>query len=68
MLVVHLLFGLILGALAAVGSLLIGFSVWGALAFCVVGGNLGVCLSVGAMVLLSTPRAPSVHLSASVGS
>jgi hypothetical protein len=68
MLIVHLLFGFILGALAAVGSLLMGISVWGALAFYIVGGNLGVCLSIGAMVLLSTPRAPSARLSASIGS
>ena len=68
MLVVHLLFGLILGALAAVGSLLMGFSVWGAIAFYILGGNLGVCLSVGAILLTSASRAPSVRLSASLES
>ena len=68
MLIVHLLFGLILGALTAVGILLMGFSVWGAIAFYILGGNLGVCLSVGAMVLRSALRAPSGRLGASVGS
>ena len=68
MLIAHWFFGLSLGALAAVGSLSMGLSVWGAIAFHIVGGNLAICLGVGAMVLRSTPRAPNACLGASLES
>ena len=43
--------GLFVGVLAAGASLLLGFSIWSALGFYIVGGSLGVGLSVLPMLL-----------------
>jgi hypothetical protein len=64
----HLLCGFILGAVCAVGSLLTGFSTWGAVGFYVLGGNLGICLSAGALMLRSVSASGNVRMGASMES
>ena len=45
MLLVLLLCGILVGALAAVASLVGGFSLWAAFGFYVLGGVVGICAS-----------------------
>jgi hypothetical protein len=46
MLIRHLVVGVVVGALAALGSGLMGFSIWAVVGFYILGGNLGLGLSV----------------------
>lgn len=48
MVVGHLMSGVVLGLLAAVASVLMGFSLLAAFGFYVLGGNVGLALSVAA--------------------
>jgi hypothetical protein len=42
MVIAHLMVGFLAGALAAVTSLVMGYSFWSAVGFYIVGGNLGM--------------------------
>lgn len=68
MLAGHLLCGFILGAVCAVGSLVTGFSAWGAAGFYILGGNLGICLSAGALMHRSMSASEDVGVKASIES
>lgn len=50
MLIVHLFFGFIFGALAVVAAVLLGLSSWGGVGCYVVGANVGLLASVSAML------------------
>ena len=52
MLLGHLLCGVLFGALICVGCVLLGLSLWGAIASLVVGANVGL----GASVTTGSPR------------
>ncbi len=68
MLAGHLLCGFMLGALCAVGSLVMGFSAWSALGFYILGGNLGICLSAGALIFRSVSGSENMRMSPSIES
>jgi hypothetical protein len=51
MLIARSAVGLFVGVLAAGASLLLGFSIWSALGFYILGGSLGVGLSLTPMLL-----------------
>ena len=59
MLIVHLFFGLLFGTLAAVASVLMGFSFWGAVGCYILGANVGLLASLPA-ALLRRPKAPQL--------
>ena len=68
MLAGHLLCGFVLGAVFALGSLVLGFSAWGAVGFYILGGNVGVCLSAAALMLRSVSTSDNVGMGASIES
>ena len=59
MIVGHLASGVVLGLLAGVVSLAMGFSPLAALGFYVLGGNLGLALSVGVQLVRPALAGPS---------
>lgn len=58
MVVGHLMIGVVLGLLAAAASLLMGYSAWAAFGFYVLGGNVGLALSVAVQMVLARQVGP----------
>ena len=61
MLIVHLFFGVFFGALAAVMSVLMGFSFWSVVGFYILGGNVGLLAGISAVLLRRPANAPHLR-------
>ncbi len=61
MLIVHLVVGVVLGALSAVAGVLMGASVWGGVGCYILGGNVGLCASMLATLLRPSARVPQLR-------
>lgn len=55
MLLVHAIFGLVLGLVTVVAGFFLGFSAWGLVGLFVLGSNFGAILSVAVAVLRALP-------------